>query len=77
MNSKEKIDENELKCDRCGISHWDNVIFLLPEKVFYQFDVATLTQENTDGLKQDNICLSCFQVSITNAKYEMSVKDKH
>lgn len=42
-----------------------------------QFDVSTLTQENTDGRKQDNICLSCFQVSITNAKYEMSEKDKH
>lgn len=77
MNSKKRMNENELKFDRCGISHWDDIIFLLPDKVCYRFDVNTVQQENTDGRKQDNICISCFQIAITNIRYDMSNEDTH
>lgn len=57
--------DNALRCETCGATNFEKIIFEKPLRIAYLSDVSVLEQNTGDRRKQKNICIDCFDKEIT------------
>lgn len=68
------MDNNRLRCEICGRSHFETPIIEKPLRFGSKANIYTLSQVNNDNRKQDNICLDCLKKEIE--KVSLATKKK-
>lgn len=59
-------NNNSLCCDVCNKTHFETPIIEKPLRVARKAKVISLSHNNQDGRKVDNICLTCLQKEIND-----------
>lgn len=64
---------NSIKCETCGASTYDKIIFEKPKRFSYLAHISNLNQKGSGNITQENICMDCFMKELTEKK-ELSEK---
>lgn len=60
--------DGRLCCDVCFRLYTNTPIFKKPKKIGFRNKTINLKQTNTEGRKEDNICLQCLEREVEEIK---------
>jgi hypothetical protein len=58
------ILNNRIKCETCGATSYERIVFEKPKRIAYLSDMSILKQNTGDDREQENICLECFKEEV-------------
>jgi hypothetical protein len=74
MKERNLIMDNKMRCETCGATNFEKIIFEKPKRIAYLSDMSILEQNTGDNREQENICIDCFKKEITEQSKSHKVR---
>ena len=58
------MESNIMRCETCGATSREKILFEKPKRIAYLSDITILSQKTGDTRTQENICMDCFRKEI-------------